>query len=141
VTGDVLGGADGSGSVVRKQLLPEARLEDTGMAGIGGKLAMATQVTRRDGGVWTNSSMPGSSTWSQYWRDANGWPGAFPSPTYSWPMCWGLWIGLAGYPRLSQLWRARHSPPLLREGTCRPDGAFCCGRLINGEAKGRLKKL
>jgi hypothetical protein len=97
VTGDVLGGADGSGSVVRKQLLPEARLEDTGMAGIGGKLAMATQVTRRDGGVWTNSSMPGSSTWSQYWRDANGWPGAFPSPTYSWPMCWGLWIGLAGW--------------------------------------------
>ena len=30
--------------------------------------------------------------------------------------------------RLSRLCRARHGPPVLREGTRRPDGAFCCGR-------------
>jgi 2-polyprenyl-6-methoxyphenol hydroxylase-like FAD-dependent oxidoreductase len=42
-TGDVLVGADGSGSAVRRQRLPEARLEDTGMASIGGKLPMTTE--------------------------------------------------------------------------------------------------
>lgn len=39
-TGDVLIGADGSGSAVRKQRLPEAELEDTGMVSLGGKLPM-----------------------------------------------------------------------------------------------------
>jgi Glutathione S-transferase, N-terminal domain len=33
--------------------------------------------------------------------------------------------------RLSRLRRARHGSPVLREGTCRPGGAFCCGRLSN----------
>jgi len=42
-TGDVLVGADGSGSAVRKQRLPEARLEDTGMASLGGKLPMTAE--------------------------------------------------------------------------------------------------
>jgi len=41
-TGDVLVGADGSGSAVRKQRLPEARLEDTGIVSLGGKLPMTT---------------------------------------------------------------------------------------------------
>lgn len=36
--GDVLVGADGSGSLVRQQRLPHARLEDTGMASFGGKV-------------------------------------------------------------------------------------------------------
>jgi 2-polyprenyl-6-methoxyphenol hydroxylase-like FAD-dependent oxidoreductase len=40
--GDVLIGADGSGSAVRKQRLPTARLEDTGMVSLGGKLPMTT---------------------------------------------------------------------------------------------------
>jgi 2-polyprenyl-6-methoxyphenol hydroxylase-like FAD-dependent oxidoreductase len=41
--GDVLVGADGSGSAVRKQRLPEARLEDTGMVSLGGKLPMTAE--------------------------------------------------------------------------------------------------
>lgn len=41
-TGDVLIGADGSGSVVRKQRLPGAQLEDTGMVSLGGRLPMTT---------------------------------------------------------------------------------------------------
>ena len=40
--GDVLIGADGSGSAVRKQRLPNAQLEDTGMVSLGGKLPMTT---------------------------------------------------------------------------------------------------
>jgi 2-polyprenyl-6-methoxyphenol hydroxylase-like FAD-dependent oxidoreductase len=39
-TGDVLVGADGSGSAVRRQRLPEARLQETGMVSLGGKLPM-----------------------------------------------------------------------------------------------------
>ena len=42
-TGDVLIGADGAGSRVRKQRLPHARHEDTGIVSIGGKLAMTAQ--------------------------------------------------------------------------------------------------
>lgn len=38
--GEVLIGADGAGSAVRKQRLPAARLEDTGIVSIGGKLPM-----------------------------------------------------------------------------------------------------
>jgi 2-polyprenyl-6-methoxyphenol hydroxylase-like FAD-dependent oxidoreductase len=41
--GDVLVGADGSGSAVRKQRLPHARLEDTGMVSLGGKFPMTAQ--------------------------------------------------------------------------------------------------
>lgn len=40
--GDVLIGADGSGSAVRKQRLPEVQLEDTGMVSLGGKLPMTS---------------------------------------------------------------------------------------------------
>ena len=42
-TGDVLIGADGAGSPVRKQRLPHARHEDTGIVSVGGKLPMTTQ--------------------------------------------------------------------------------------------------
>jgi 2-polyprenyl-6-methoxyphenol hydroxylase-like FAD-dependent oxidoreductase len=42
-TGDVLIGADGAGSRVRKQRLPQARHEETGIVSIGGKLAMTPQ--------------------------------------------------------------------------------------------------
>lgn len=42
-TGDVLVGADGTGSVVRQQRLPDARLEDTGMASFGGRLPMTEE--------------------------------------------------------------------------------------------------
>jgi 2-polyprenyl-6-methoxyphenol hydroxylase-like FAD-dependent oxidoreductase len=42
-TGDVLIGADGSGSAVRKQRLPEARLEDTGIVSLGGKVPMTAE--------------------------------------------------------------------------------------------------
>ena len=43
--------------------------------------------------------------------------------------------GLAGHPACrSYVARAIRSP-VLREGTCRPDGAFCCGRLSSSGAK------
>src|SRR5262245_43317596 len=38
VSGDVLVGADGSASAIRKQLLPHARVVDTGIGGIAGKV-------------------------------------------------------------------------------------------------------
>jgi 2-polyprenyl-6-methoxyphenol hydroxylase-like FAD-dependent oxidoreductase len=44
-SGDILVGADGSSSAVRKQLLPGARVVDTGVAGIAGKLYL-TEHTR-----------------------------------------------------------------------------------------------
>jgi 2-polyprenyl-6-methoxyphenol hydroxylase-like FAD-dependent oxidoreductase len=43
-TGDVLVGADGSGSAVRKQRLPQAQLEDTGIVSIGGKLPATAEI-------------------------------------------------------------------------------------------------
>ncbi|PDS31257.1 FAD-dependent oxidoreductase [Rhizobium phaseoli] len=43
-TGDVLVGADGTGSAVRRQRLPEARLEDTGIISIGGKIPMTVET-------------------------------------------------------------------------------------------------
>jgi len=42
-TGDILIGADGTGSRVRKQRLPHARHEDTGIVSLGGKLPMTAQ--------------------------------------------------------------------------------------------------
>jgi 2-polyprenyl-6-methoxyphenol hydroxylase-like FAD-dependent oxidoreductase len=42
-TGDVLVGADGTSSAVRRQRLPQARLEETGMASFGGKLPMSAE--------------------------------------------------------------------------------------------------
>ncbi len=43
-TGDVLVGADGTSSTVRKQRLPEARLEDTGIVSLGGKIPMTAEA-------------------------------------------------------------------------------------------------
>jgi 2-polyprenyl-6-methoxyphenol hydroxylase-like FAD-dependent oxidoreductase len=42
-TGDVLIGADGAGSRVRKQRLPDARHEETGILSIGGKLPLTAE--------------------------------------------------------------------------------------------------
>jgi hypothetical protein len=39
-TGDVLVGTDGAGSRLRAPRLPHARMEDTGIVSIGGKLAL-----------------------------------------------------------------------------------------------------
>ena len=44
VVGDVLVGADGANSRVRSILLPGAKREDTGLVGIGGKLALSDEV-------------------------------------------------------------------------------------------------
>jgi 2-polyprenyl-6-methoxyphenol hydroxylase-like FAD-dependent oxidoreductase len=44
--GDVLVGADGAGSRVRRQLLPHAERIDTGIVAISGKLALDTSVRR-----------------------------------------------------------------------------------------------
>jgi salicylate hydroxylase len=46
-SGDVLVGADGSSSAVRKQLLPAARVVDTGVAGIAGKLYLTEAARER----------------------------------------------------------------------------------------------
>lgn len=43
-TGDVLVGADGAGSRVRKQRLPNARMEETGILSVGGKVAMTAEA-------------------------------------------------------------------------------------------------
>ncbi|MGO6852196.1 NAD(P)/FAD-dependent oxidoreductase [Rhizobium beringeri] len=43
-TGDVLVGADGTSSAVRRQRLPEARLEDTGIVSLGGKIPMTVET-------------------------------------------------------------------------------------------------
>lgn len=43
-TGDVLVGADGTRSTVRRQRLPEARLEDTGIMSLGGKIPMTAET-------------------------------------------------------------------------------------------------
>lgn len=42
-TGDILIGADGAGSRVRRQRLPHARHEDTGIVSLGGRLPMTAQ--------------------------------------------------------------------------------------------------
>jgi glutathione S-transferase len=42
--------------------------------------------------------------------------------------------GLAGHPACRD-YVARYGPPVVCEGTRRPDGAFCCGRLSNTGAK------
>lgn len=42
-TGDILVGADGAGSRVRKQYLPQARQEDTGIIAIAGKLPITAE--------------------------------------------------------------------------------------------------
>jgi 2-polyprenyl-6-methoxyphenol hydroxylase-like FAD-dependent oxidoreductase len=47
--GDVLVGADGSASAVRKQLLPHARVVDTGVVGIGGKVYLDQRVREEVG--------------------------------------------------------------------------------------------
>ncbi|MGO7610908.1 FAD-dependent oxidoreductase [Rhizobium ruizarguesonis] len=43
-TGDVLVGADGTSSTVCKQRLPDARLEDTGIVSLGGKIPMSAET-------------------------------------------------------------------------------------------------
>jgi 2-polyprenyl-6-methoxyphenol hydroxylase-like FAD-dependent oxidoreductase len=45
-TGDLLVGADGTSSPVRKQYLPHARLEDTGIVAIAGKLPLTAETGR-----------------------------------------------------------------------------------------------
>jgi 2-polyprenyl-6-methoxyphenol hydroxylase-like FAD-dependent oxidoreductase len=45
--GDVLVGADGSASMVRRQYLPRARVVDSGVAGIAGKLYLSDAVRQR----------------------------------------------------------------------------------------------
>ena len=46
VVADLLVGADGTNSRVRKQLLPGARLDDTGIVGVAGKVSLTGEVRR-----------------------------------------------------------------------------------------------
>jgi 2-polyprenyl-6-methoxyphenol hydroxylase-like FAD-dependent oxidoreductase len=52
IEGDVLVGADGSASAVRKQLLPSAHLVDSGVGGIAGKVYLDDALRRRIGPRW-----------------------------------------------------------------------------------------
>jgi 2-polyprenyl-6-methoxyphenol hydroxylase-like FAD-dependent oxidoreductase len=52
VEGDVLVGADGSTSAVRKQLLPRARVVDSGVGGIAGKVYLNDAVRQHIGPRW-----------------------------------------------------------------------------------------
>src|SRR5262249_24903511 len=45
--GDVLVGADGSNSAIRRQLLPDARVVDSGVAGIAGKVYLTERTLAR----------------------------------------------------------------------------------------------
>ena len=51
-SGDVLVGADGSASPIRKQLLPDARVVDTGVGGIAGKAYLNDAVREAIGRRW-----------------------------------------------------------------------------------------
>jgi len=52
VSGDVLVGADGTASAIRKQLLPSARVVDTHVGGIAGKVYLNADVRRWLGERW-----------------------------------------------------------------------------------------
>jgi len=52
IEGDVLVGADGSASAIRKQLLPDARLVDSGVGGIAGKVYLDDAVRQHIGPRW-----------------------------------------------------------------------------------------
>lgn len=115
-TGDVLIGADGAGSRVRKQRLPHARHEDTGMLSIGGKLPMTAQSKA----LLSDKMFHGMSmvmapkgvgaiihalefTWNR--QDLNGaggdflarWPD-FPDDGTDDYIGWGLWASRAQFP-------------------------------------------
>jgi 2-polyprenyl-6-methoxyphenol hydroxylase-like FAD-dependent oxidoreductase len=52
VEGDVLVGADGSASAIRRQLLPQARVVDSGVGGIAGKVYLNDAVRQHIGSRW-----------------------------------------------------------------------------------------
>jgi 2-polyprenyl-6-methoxyphenol hydroxylase-like FAD-dependent oxidoreductase len=52
IEGDVLVGADGSASAIRKQLLPDARVVDSGVGGIAGKVYLDDAVRQHIGPRW-----------------------------------------------------------------------------------------
>lgn len=110
-TGDVLVGADGSNSAVRRQRLPHARLEDTGIVSLGGKLPMtaasvALLSDKMRGGMSLIMAPKGFGAIVHFlkFEDARGdsrfaarWPGfinAFDEDSIG----WGLWGARQNFP-------------------------------------------
>jgi 2-polyprenyl-6-methoxyphenol hydroxylase-like FAD-dependent oxidoreductase len=109
--GDILVGAGGTGSAVRKQRLPEARLEDTGMMSFGGKLPM----TAANRALLTDKMFYGMSMimapkgfgaiihlleFEQHRTDANfaaRWPG-FLDALEDDSIGWGIWGARQNFP-------------------------------------------
>ena len=92
-------------------------------------------ATERDAGVEALRRLPqraGCNAWSRCWRDANGWPGAFSIADILMADVLRLvdrFDGLAETIPPAALCRARHGAARLRQGACRPDGAFRGGGL------------
>ncbi len=118
--GDVLIGADGAGSRVRKQRLPNSRHEETGILSLGGKLAM----TAESKALLSEKMFYGMSmimapkgigaiihslefTWNRAdWKDQSGkdetdilaqWPGLLNEDTDDY-IGWGLWASRKQFP-------------------------------------------
>lgn len=110
--GDVLVGADGANSMVRRQRLPHARLEDTGIVSLGGKLAMTPEseallsdrmrkgmslimAPKGFGGIVHSLEFEGRRADSRF---AARWPG-FADLIDEDSIGWGLWGARQNFPK------------------------------------------
>lgn len=132
-TGDVLVAADGAGSRVRQQYLPKARLEDTGIRSIGGKVPLTAEslalinakihrgvtlimAPRGFGGIlhvtefpWDKSGAPKAGIGASDNDLIAHWPGLMFDNTRDY-ISWGIWAAADKFP--AEL-RAMDGPELL----------------------------
>jgi 2-polyprenyl-6-methoxyphenol hydroxylase-like FAD-dependent oxidoreductase len=119
-TGDVLVGADGASSKVRNQRLPDARMEQTGIVSIGGKVPMTAesralvskkvfegisliQAPRGKGAIIHVMEFPWRRAGMEHEAGGNDaklvaeWPGLLYDNTQDY-MMWGVWAALKNFP-------------------------------------------